>query len=66
MACERCQLFETIRYDRIKRYVALNELRRLKPERAEEIKRQIASVEIELNEAWKNLEQHRRAHADQP
>lgn len=66
IACERCQLFEAIRYDRIKRYVALLDLRRLKPERAEEVKRQIAAVEIEINEAWKNLDRHRRGHAEHP
>jgi len=63
MTCERCELLESIRYDRIKKCVALYDLRERKPDRAQEITKQINAIEVELNEAWRKLDQHRRTHA---
>jgi len=47
MTCERCELLESIRYDRIKKCVALYDLRERKPDRAQDYK-QINAIEVEL------------------
>lgn len=62
MFCERCELLEAIREDRIKKFVALIEERKRHPQRREELMDKVNVIIIELNEAWKRLDEHRRSH----
>jgi hypothetical protein len=64
MACERCELLEVIRNDRIKKFVALVDDRKRHLDQHEQLTTEINMVVIELNEAWKRLDRHRRSHAD--
>jgi hypothetical protein len=61
--CSQCQLLETIRYDRIKQYCRLFEERQRSPAKAVELARKIHAIEQELNQAWRQLDLHRRSHA---
>jgi len=63
MPCSQCELLETIRYDRIKQYCLLFEERKRSRSRREELTRKIQVIEKELNQAWVQLDRHRRSHA---
>ena len=54
---------ETIRYDRIKQYCRLFEERKRMPGKAVDLTRKIQVIEQELNQAWRELDLHRRSHA---
>lgn len=62
MVCDECELLQTIRDDRIKKFVALREERKRYPDRSEELTDKLNVIVVELNEAWKRLDQHRRGH----
>jgi HPt (histidine-containing phosphotransfer) domain-containing protein len=62
MPCSQCELMETIRYDRIKQYCRLFEQRKRSPAKRAELTRKIEVIEKELNQAWRQLDLHRRSH----
>jgi hypothetical protein len=62
MQCRQCELLESIRYDRIKQYCKLFEERKHVPRKAVELTREIEVIELELNQAWRGLDRHRRSH----
>jgi hypothetical protein len=62
MECRQCELLETIRYDRIKRYCKFFEERKRVSGKAVELTRKIQVIELELNDAWRRLDLHRRTH----
>jgi HPt (histidine-containing phosphotransfer) domain-containing protein len=53
---------ETIRYDRIKQYCRLFEERKRSRAKRAELTRKIEVIEKELNQAWRQLDLHRRRH----
>jgi hypothetical protein len=61
MECRQCELLETIRFDRIKRYCQCFEERKRVSAKAE-LTRKIQVIELELNDAWRRLDLHRRTH----
>jgi HPt (histidine-containing phosphotransfer) domain-containing protein len=63
MPCSQCELLETIRYDRIKQYCRLFEERKRSRSKRSELTRKIEVIEKELNQAWRQLDLHRRSHA---
>jgi hypothetical protein len=62
MDCGRCQYLESIRYDRIRKYCDLFEERKTLPAEAAGLTQKIEAVERELNQAWRELDLHRRSH----
>jgi hypothetical protein len=62
MPCSQCELLETIRYDRIKQYTKLYEERKRSPSKRGELTRKMHVIEKELNQAWRQLDLHRRSH----
>jgi hypothetical protein len=63
MPCSQCELLETIRYDRIKQYCTLFEERKRSRSKQAELTRKIQVIEKELNQAWRQLDLHRRSHS---
>src|SRR5579862_7946769 len=66
MECQICATLETIRSDRIMKYVRLvEELKRSKSSQKSRAELQVvvSTIQIELDEAWKRLDAHRRVHA---
>jgi hypothetical protein len=66
MDCPECAALEATRYECIKRYVDLMEVRKNAGEngdRSPGLNDALASAEFKLNQAWNRLEQHRRNHA---
>jgi hypothetical protein len=62
MDCDQCQLLESIRYNLIKRYCQLFEERKRTPAKATVLTPKIEDAEWELNQAWRELDIHRRSH----
>jgi hypothetical protein len=62
MDCSRCELLESIRYDRIRKYCGLVEERKRISHGAAGFSPMIEAVECEVNEAWRELDLHRRIH----
>jgi hypothetical protein len=62
MPCSQCELLETIRYDRIKQYCGLFEERKRSRSKRAELTRKMQVIEKELNQAWRQLDLHRRSH----
>ena len=68
MECEVCAVLESIRCDRIMKYVRLVEqMKRSKSSKQSNAKLQdaIENIRSEADEAWKRLAEHRRQHAAQ-
>ncbi len=63
MDCERCHLLESVRYERIREYCDVFEERKHRPAMAAELASKIDAVERQLNQAWQELDLHRRTHA---
>ena len=67
MECQICVVLEAIRYDRIDKYVRLvEEFKRARSPAVtkEELAKTLASIEAELNEAWKRLAARRESHPE--
>ena len=67
MECQICVVLEAIRSDRIDKYVRLvEEFKRAKSPAVtkEELAKMLASIEAELNEAWKRLAARRESHSE--
>ena len=62
MDCSRCELLESIRYDRIRKYCDFFQERKRMAAKASGHTPILEAVERELNEAWRELDLHRRIH----
>jgi hypothetical protein len=63
MECEVCAVLESIRCDRIMKYVRLVEHMKRSKRPTVKLQAAISNVRSEADEAWKRLDAHRRVHA---
>ena len=63
MECEVCAVLESIRCDRIMKYVLLVEQMKRYKRQTAKLQAAISNLRSEADEAWKRLDAHRRLHA---